>query len=185
MSTGFCSLFFILSRMRRCSWARPPGPRIAILIFSLAPFTAADGRMGKGPGGHHRTGRGARRLDETPTAHLAIVSHRIRLQELWKQDHGHLECIRVGGTTAQRHPAAPTPDSLFDPHAATRLKPAFPPTAAQTTVLSIKADTSPHVNSAGSHRSRRCRPTFFRRNVSPERTLSSSPLVERSICVRH
>ena len=53
----------------------------------VGPLHTADGRMGKGPGGHHRTGRGTCRLDETPTAHLAIVSHRIRLQELWKQNH--------------------------------------------------------------------------------------------------
>ncbi len=49
MSTGFCSLFFIFSRMRRCSWARPPGPRIAILIFSLAPFTLPTAGWGKAP----------------------------------------------------------------------------------------------------------------------------------------
>ena len=49
MSTGFCSLFFILSRMRRCSWARPPGPRIAILTFSLAPFTLPTAGWGKAP----------------------------------------------------------------------------------------------------------------------------------------
>ena len=52
-----------------------------MLIFSLAPFTLPDGRMGKCPGGHHRTGRDTRRLHETPTAHLAIVSHRIGLQK--------------------------------------------------------------------------------------------------------
>ena len=39
--------------------------------FFIGPLHTADGRMGKGPGGHHRTGRGACRLDETPTAHLA------------------------------------------------------------------------------------------------------------------
>ena len=47
----------------------------------VGPLHTADGRMGKGPRGHHRTGRGTRRLDETPTAHLAIVSHRIGLQK--------------------------------------------------------------------------------------------------------
>ena len=43
----------------------------------------------------------------------------------------------------------------------------------------MKADTSPHVNSAGSHRSSRCRSAFVRRNVSRERALSTSPRVEK------
>src|SRR5277367_6687019 len=49
ISTGFCSWFFIFRRIRRCSWARPPGPRIAILIFSLAPFTLPTAGWGKAP----------------------------------------------------------------------------------------------------------------------------------------
>ena len=59
--------------------ARAEDRDVDLLVGALH---TADGRMWKGTGGHDRTGRDARRLDETPTAHLAIVSHRIGLQEL-------------------------------------------------------------------------------------------------------
>ena len=39
MSTSLPS-FFMSSRWPMCAWARPPGPRIAKLSRSLAPFTA-------------------------------------------------------------------------------------------------------------------------------------------------
>ncbi len=46
----------------------------------VSPLDCSHGRMWKGPGGHHGTGRGTRCLDETPTAHFAIVFHRNGLQ---------------------------------------------------------------------------------------------------------
>ena len=46
----------------------------------IGPLDRANGRMRKGPGGHHSTGRSTCCLNETPTAHLAIVFHRNRLR---------------------------------------------------------------------------------------------------------
>ena len=68
--------------------ARPKDRDVDLFV---GPLHAADGGMGKSPRGHHRTGRCARRLDETSTAHLAIVSHRILTPVTWEQDHGQLE----------------------------------------------------------------------------------------------
>ena len=48
MSTALVSSLRWL-RIRMCSWARPPGPRMAMLMRSLAPLTAPTAGWGNAP----------------------------------------------------------------------------------------------------------------------------------------
>ena len=68
--------------------ARPPGAEDREVELLVGPLHGPDGRMGEGPGGHGRAGRGPRRLQETPAAHHVLVSHRIRLQVPGSRTHG-------------------------------------------------------------------------------------------------
>src|SRR5262249_11684800 len=89
----------------------------------VGPLDGADGRMGEGTGCHRGAGRDTRRLQETPTAHHRLVSHRSdsrwlvgRLVGLIPHPTGSMEECKPGAAprTGTRSATAAGPSSQAD-----------------------------------------------------------------------